>query len=73
MSATILCRAESSVVASWASQLLLRQVDHGDGPLVFGIDEPTERRQGSQSDALPEIRRAIPADGAASHTPRHLR
>ena len=42
--------------AAWsplgASQLLLQHLDHGDGPLVFGIDETLERRQGPKINAL---------------------
>ena len=33
-------------------RLLLQHLDHGDGPLVFGIDETLERRQGPRINAL---------------------
>ena len=40
-------------------RLLLRHLDHGDGPLVFGIDETLERRQGPQISALGVYRDAV--------------
>ena len=40
-------------------RLLLRHLDHGDGPLVFGIDETLERRQGPQINALGVYRDAV--------------
>ena len=33
-------------------RMLLQQLDRGDGPLVFGIDETLERRQGPNISAL---------------------
>ncbi|MCY4414946.1 MAG: transposase [Chloroflexi bacterium] len=33
-------------------RLLIGHLDHGDGPLVFGIDETLERRQGPKINAL---------------------
>ena len=53
--------------AAWsplgASQVLLRlliqHLDHGDGPLVFGIDETLERRRGSKISALGVYRDAV--------------
>ncbi len=40
-------------------RLLLQHLNHGDGPLVFGIDETLERRQGSQISALGVYRDAV--------------
>ena len=40
-------------------RLLLRHLDRGDGPLVFGIDETLERRQGPQISALGVYRDAM--------------
>ena len=40
-------------------RLLLQRLNHGDGPLVFGIDETLERRQGSQISALGVYRDAV--------------
>lgn len=53
--------------AAWspleASQILLRlllqHLDRGDGPLVFGIDETLERRQGPRISALGVYRDAV--------------
>lgn len=53
--------------ATWspleASQILLRlllqHLDRGDGPLVFGIDETLERRQGPRISALGVYRDAV--------------
>ena len=53
--------------ASWSplavSQVLLRlliqHLDHGDCPLVFGIDETLERRQGPKINALGVYRDAV--------------
>ena len=39
--------------------LLLQQLDRGDGPLIFGIDETLERRQGPQISALGIYRDAV--------------
>ena len=39
--------------------LLIRHLDRGDGPLVFGIDETLERRQGPQISALGVYRDAV--------------
>ena len=40
-------------------RLLIQHLDQGDGPLVFGIDETLERRQGSQISALGVYRDAV--------------
>ena len=40
-------------------KLLLQRLDRGDGPLVFGIDETLERRQGPQISALGIYRDAV--------------
>ena len=40
-------------------KLLLRHLDQGDGPLVFGIDETLERRQGPRISALGIYRDAV--------------
>ena len=40
-------------------RLLIQHLNHGDGPLVFGIDETLERRQGSQISALGVYRDAV--------------
>ena len=43
-------------------KLLLRHLDRGDGPLVFGIDETLERRRGRES--MPwasAVTRCVPA------------
>ena len=40
-------------------RLLLQQLDRNDGPLVFGIDETLERRQGPQIRALGIYRDAV--------------
>ena len=53
--------------AAWASLqvsrvllgLLIRHLDRGDGPLIFGIDETLERRQGPQTGALGIYRDAV--------------
>ena len=34
-----------------AARILLRHLDHGDGPLIFGIDETLERRRGHKMKA----------------------
>jgi hypothetical protein len=39
--------------------LLLRHLDRGDGPLVFGIDETLERRRGAQIKARGIYRDAV--------------
>ena len=39
--------------------LLLRHLDHGDGPLVFGIDETLERRRGAKIQARGIYRDAV--------------
>ena len=39
--------------------LLLRHLDHGDGPLVFGIDETLERRRGARIKARGIYRDAV--------------
>ena len=39
--------------------MLLQHLDHGDGPLVFGIDETLERRQGPKINALGVYRDAV--------------
>ena len=39
--------------------LLIRHLDRSDGPLVFGIDETLERRQGPQINALGVYRDAV--------------
>ncbi len=39
--------------------LLIRHLDQGDGPLIFGIDETLERRQGPQIGALGIYRDAV--------------
>ena len=39
--------------------LLLRHLDHGDGPLVFGIDETLERRRGARIRARGIYRDAV--------------
>ena len=39
--------------------LLLRYLDHGDGPLIFGIDETLERRRGSKIKARGIYRDAV--------------
>ena len=39
--------------------LLIRHLDRGDGPLIFGIDETLERRQGPQISALGVYRDAV--------------
>ena len=42
--------------------LLLQHLDHGDGPLIFGIDETLERRRGARSGRGPSIViRCVPA------------
>ncbi len=47
--------------------LLIRQLDRGDGPLVFGIDETLERRRGAQIKA-----KGIYRDGVrSSRKPKH--
>ena len=57
----VLNRAAWSPLA--ASQILLRlllqHLDRGDGPLVFGIDETLERRQGPRISALGVYRDAV--------------
>ena len=40
-------------------RMLLQHLDRGDGPLVFGIDETLERRQGPQIGALGIYRDAV--------------
>ena len=40
-------------------RLLLQHLDRGDGPLVFGIDETLERRQGPRISALGVYRDAV--------------
>ena len=40
-------------------RLLIQHLDHGDGPLVFGIDETLERRQGPKINALGIYRDAV--------------
>ena len=40
-------------------RILLQHLDHGDGPLVFGIDETLERRQGPRISALGIYRDAV--------------
>ena len=40
-------------------RMLLQHLDRGDGPLVFGIDETLERRQGPQISALGVYRDAV--------------
>ena len=40
-------------------RLLIQQLDRGDDPLVFGIDETLERRQGPQINALGIYRDAV--------------
>ncbi len=40
-------------------RLLIQHLDRGDGPLVFGIDETLERRQGPQTSALGVYRNAV--------------
>ena len=40
-------------------RLLIQHLDRGDGPLVFGIDETLERRQGPQISALGVYRDAV--------------
>ena len=40
-------------------KLLLRHLDRGDGPLIFGIDETLERRQGPKISALGIYRDAV--------------
>ena len=40
-------------------RLLIQHLDHGDGPLVFGVDETLERRQGPQISALGIYRDAV--------------
>ena len=43
-------------------KLLLRHLDRGDGPLVFGIEETLERRRGPQSAPWSSIvMRCVPA------------
>ena len=39
--------------------LLIRQLDRGDGPLIFGIDETLERRRGPRIGALGVYRGAV--------------
>ena len=39
--------------------LLLQHLDRGDGPLIFGIDETLERRQGPRISALGICRDAV--------------
>ena len=39
--------------------LLLQHLDHGDGPLVFGIDETLERRRGAKIKSLGIYRDAV--------------
>ena len=39
--------------------LLIRQLDRGDGPLIFGIDETLERRRGPRIGALGVYRDAV--------------
>ncbi len=39
--------------------LLIRHLDRGDGPLVFGIDETLERRRGTQIKAKGIYRDAV--------------
>ena len=39
--------------------LLLQHLDHGDGPLIFGIDETLERRRGSKIRARGIYRDAV--------------
>lgn len=45
----------SQVLLGW----LIRHLDRSDGPLVFGIDETLERRQGPQINALGVYRDAV--------------
>ena len=40
-------------------RLLIQHLDRGDGPLIFGIDETLERRQGPQISALGVYRDAV--------------
>ena len=40
-------------------KLLLRHLDRGDGPLIFGIDETLERRRGPRINALGICRDAV--------------
>ena len=40
-------------------RLLIRHLDRGEGPLIFGIDETLERRQGPQISALGIYRDAV--------------
>ena len=56
-------------------RLLLQDLDRGDGPLVFGIDETLERRQGPKISALGVYRDAVRssrvnADGDLTHDRR---
>ena len=46
-------------------RLLIQHLDHGDGPLVFGIDETLERRRGKQIKAKGIYRDAVRS--SASH------
>ena len=46
-------------VSQVLQKLLLQHLDRGDGPLVFGIDETMERRQGPQISALGIYRDAV--------------
>ena len=43
---------------SWLG-LLIRHLDRGEGPLIFGIDETLERRRGPQISALGIYRDAV--------------
>jgi len=44
--------------------LLIRHLDRGDGPLVFGIDETLERRRGTQIKAKGIYRDAVRSSGS---------
>ena len=57
----VLNRAEWSplAVSQVLLNLLLQQLDRGDGPLIFGIDETLERRQGPRISALGIYRDAV--------------
>ena len=49
----------SRAVAHILFLLLLRHLDHGDGPLIFGIDETLERRRGARIRARGIYRDAV--------------
>ena len=49
----------SRAVARILLLLLLQHLDHGDGPLIFGIDETLERRRGTRISARGIYRDAV--------------